>query len=129
MQTKCTFCLGDHHHHDCNSRSCFRCNELGHIASECRATGVECKKCSKKGHTEKNCGAIIYLDYSRIKSDYEFREKYSGNDLKKLRCMAGCADPHGHFNCHKYHNFHKELPFESDIRYNDQPDRLTYETK
>lgn len=54
----------------------------------------------------------MFLDYSRIRSDQEFRDKYAGNDLKKLRCMVGCKDPNGHFNCHKYHQEgSKHIPY------------------
>jgi hypothetical protein len=83
---------------------------------------IECRRCRKKGHSEKQCGIIVFLDYSRIKSDQEFREKYNADDLRRLRCLVGCEEPNGHFNCCEYKKLNtKHAPYATYHSQNEAP--------
>jgi hypothetical protein len=39
-----------------SERKCFKCNEGGHFARECKAKW-KCYKCNEEGHIAKNCGS------------------------------------------------------------------------
>lgn len=38
-----------------NTKTCYRCDDTGHIATTCRYHDAECKKCHKKGHLARVC--------------------------------------------------------------------------
>lgn len=106
---QCLLCLGDHHSSNCNTKNCFQCNQTGHIARECRAPKVRCRKCGNKGHPEEDCGVIMFLNSSGIRFDHKFRERYGLGDLMGVRCLANCRYPLGHFNCHQYSGIKDEF--------------------
>jgi hypothetical protein len=51
----------------------------------------------------RNCGRVIMMNFS-VGRERELRERYSNDDLKKLKCYKcnGLDDSKGHFNCHEY---------------------------
>jgi hypothetical protein len=57
----CFFCLQDDHlSYQCNTMVCFKCNNVGHMARDCKMinTGKMCQICGKKGHDKDDCRVI-----------------------------------------------------------------------
>ena len=78
----CILCGKDgHDSFECNEKLCFKCNAVGHKASECRAEGVlQCSKCHNVGHREGRCLKV-----------------WSSTNSAMRRCME--CGKNGHFKC------------------------------
>ena len=53
----CILCGKDtHDSFDCDAKLCFKCNQVGHKASECTKTNVmKCVACGQIGHQQTRC--------------------------------------------------------------------------
>ena len=53
----CILCGKDtHDSFDCDAKLCFKCNQVGHKASECTRTNVmKCVACGQIGHQQTRC--------------------------------------------------------------------------
>jgi len=82
----CILCGKDgHDSFDCNEKLCFKCNEIGHKASECRTNDiVKCGKCHNVGHRENRCLKVW--------------QAQSSSTAKSLRRCVECGK-NGHFKC------------------------------
>lgn len=91
----CILCGKDtHDSFECTEKLCFKCNKVGHKASECDQTQVDlCAQCGMAGHTQQRCLKVWHLHTDSRGEQARFGAKVA----PLMWCMeCGCS---GHFKC------------------------------
>lgn len=91
----CILCGKDtHDSFECTEKLCFKCNQVGHKASECDQTKVDmCTQCGMAGHTQQRCLKVWHLHTDSSGNQSRFGPKVS----PLMWCME-CGNS-GHFKC------------------------------
>ena len=101
----CTLCCGPHSTYDCPSIVCYRCNDVGHMARDCKQYDpTVCYRCSKRGHKISACGLISLNN--------QVYEKEKQDNLRNTRCYV-CLK-YGHVTC-DVNVIEGDIPFSDDL--------------
>ena len=93
----CILCGKDtHDSFECNEKLCFKCNKVGHKATECQARNIEtCQHCGIVGHAQIRCLKVWSTNTATRQSNEESR--YSAKIKPFMRCME--CGKQGHMRC------------------------------
>ncbi len=84
---------------DGQSRACYRCGSLQHLANECRFASEKCHKCGKQGHIMKVCKSKISFGESNFQGGG--RQKRGGQRMhfvsRDKKKSASASDEEGIF--------------------------------
>ena len=76
------------------SRDCFKCGRVGHIAKYCKSN-ITCRRCKKIGHHENNCysQSVAVCKSRHLKSTEYLRRSVDGTKEKTIPCGRSLS-PH-----------------------------------